>query len=83
VGDEEEEMPISNEEIEFVEEEMEKQRKRFVKTKEEIEFEKNGFYQPPKISRKLPLPHKSVDPNACYDILDDLYAFYFDTEVCE
>jgi hypothetical protein len=57
--------------------------KRFAKTKEETEFEKNGFFQPPKIHRKLPLPHKSVDPNACYDILDDLYAFYFDTEVCD
>lgn len=44
-------------------------------------LETYGFYQPPKLRRKLPLQEKGVDPSLCHDILDDLYAFYFDMEV--
>ena len=52
------------------------------KTSEEIEFERYGFYQPPKVVRKLPLQLRGADPKYCFDILDDIYAFYFDVEVC-
>jgi hypothetical protein len=51
------------------------------KTAEEIAFDQYGFYQPPKITRRLPLRSRASNPAECLDIIDDMYAFYCDTEV--
>jgi hypothetical protein len=55
------------------------------KVVDDVEFDRYGFYQPPKIQRKLPIYLKGADPKHCLDIIDDLYAFYVDMEVsvCE
>ena len=34
-----------------------------------------------KIRRSRPLPSKCLDPAQCLDIIDDMYAVYFDLEV--
>lgn len=51
------------------------------KTLEELEFDRYGFYQPPKIRRRVALHLNGADPKQCLDIIDDLYAFYMDMEV--
>lgn len=51
------------------------------KVVDDVEFDRYGFYQPPKIQRKLPIYLKGADPKQCLDIIDDLYAFYVDMEV--
>eukprot|EP01040_Poterioochromonas_malhamensis_P003072 gene3068-3267_t len=50
------------------------------KVVDDVEFDRYGFYQPPKIQRKLPIYLKGADPKHCLDIIDDLYAFYVDME---